>query len=300
MKPAAFDYLRAETISEVLSALAHPDTETKVLAGGQSLVTLMNLRLARPSRLVDIGSLDELDRVFDDVDGVVLGARVRHRTLESHRLIRERLPLVAAAAGHIGHVSIRNRGTLGGSLAHADPAGEPPLAMLVHDATVHVESAARGSRAIAAEDFFESVFTTTLEPDELLTWVSVPALTPGQGWGFVEYAPRHGDYAHAGAGCLVTLGSDGRVSGLRAGLMAVAARPVLVGSAQDVVGEQPSEDLWRKVAAHWVGDLDLAGDDPDHVRHLSAGALTEVLTAASRRASGHHSDHARNEAEHDR
>jgi aerobic carbon-monoxide dehydrogenase medium subunit len=300
MKPPAFDFLRAETVTDVLSALADPAAETKVIAGGQSLVTLMNLRLARPSRLVDIGALAELDRIFDDVDQVVLGARVRHRTLESHPVVRGRLPLVAAAAHHIGHVSIRNRGTLGGSLAHADPAAELPLAMVVHGATVHAESAARGSRAIAAADLFESVFTTTLESDELITWVSVPALVPHQGWGFVEYAPRHGDYAHAGAGCLVTLGADGRVADVRAGLMAVAATPVLVGAAQDVVGEQPSDELWSTVAAHWVRGLDPAGEDPEHVRHLSAEALTEVLAAASRRASGHRSDDAGTGVRHDR
>lgn len=285
MKPAAFDYLAARTVQEALDALAdNDDGQTKVIAGGQSLVTLMNLRLARPSRLVDIGALPELERIFDDVDQVVLGARVRHSELEAHPVVRERLPLVACAASHIGHVSIRNRGTLGGSLAHADPAAELPLAMLVLGATVQAESSVRGPRTIAAHELFESVFTTTLHPDELLTWVSVPALAARQGWGFVEYAPRHGDYAHAGAGCLLTLGHDGRVVDVRAGLMAVADRPVLVGALDDVAGEHPSGELWTLLATRWVEHLDLAADDPEHVRHLCAEALTEALGDAQRRA----------------
>ena len=284
MKPAAFDYIAADTVAEALNALADPATETKVLAGGQSLVTLMNLRLARPSRLVDIGALNELDRIFEDIEQVLIGAAVQHRTLESHPVIRARLPLIACAAGFIGHTAIRNRGTLGGSLAHADPAAELPLAMLVHGATVHVESAARGPRAIAAEDFFVSVFTTSLEPDELLTWVSVPASGHRQGWGFVEYAARRGDYADAGAGCLLTLDSQGRVASVRAGLLAATDRPTLVGDTDEVVGEQPRAELWASTAAHWVSGLDPSGDDPEYSRHLCAAALAEALTEASRRA----------------
>lgn len=286
MKPAAFEYLRAQSVQDVLDALSGNDEgETKVIAGGQSLVTLMNLRLARPARLVDIAELDELERIFDDLDQVVLGARVRHRTLEAHPVIRERLPLLAHAARHIGHVGIRNRGTLGGSLAHADPAAELPLAMVVHGATVRVESAARGVRTISADGLFESVFTTTIEPDELLTWVSVPALRPRQGWGFVEYAPRPGDYAEAGAGCLMTLAATGEIAHVRAGVMAVADRPLLVGAADDVIGITPDEDLWPRLGTRWASDLEPAGEDPDHIRHLCAEALTEVLGDAYRRAS---------------
>ncbi|WP_051579764.1 FAD binding domain-containing protein [Pseudonocardia acaciae] len=275
MKPARFDYHRARGVADVLGALADdPSGETKVLAGGQSLVTLMNLRLARPARLVDIGGLSELDRVFDDVDRVVLGALVRHRTLETDPLISTRLPLVAAAARHIGHVGIRNRGTVGGSLAHADPAAELPMAMVALGAVVHVESAARGRRPIPAERFFVSHFTTALAPDEIITWVEVPALRPGQGWGFVEYAPRHGDFATAGAGCVLTLDAGGRVSGIRAALLAAADRPLLVSVPDEVLGERPGERLWERLGRRW-------GRAP-----LGAEALAEALCAAHRRAVG--------------
>lgn len=285
MKPPRFDYRRAGSVADVLEELdSDPSGETKVLAGGQSLVTLMNLRLARPSRLVDIGGLDELARRFDDVDQVVLGSTLRHRLLETDPLIRRRLPLVAAAARHIGHVGIRNMGTLGGALAHADPAAELPMAMVALGADVYVESASRGRRRIPAERFFVSLFTTALRPDEIITWVGVPALGPLQGWGFVEYAPRHGDYAVAGAGCVLTLDVDGRIAGVRAALLAAADRPLLVGDPDDVMGELPDAGLWSRIGRHWAGRADPIGAEPEYVRALCGDALTEALGAAHRRA----------------
>ncbi|WP_219416775.1 FAD binding domain-containing protein [Pseudonocardia nigra] len=284
MKPPAFDYHRATSVSDVLDALADdPADDTKVLAGGQSLMTLMNLRLARPALLVDIGDLAELARTFDDIDDVVLGALVRHRTLEKDPRVAVRLPMIAEAARHIGHVGIRNRGTLGGALAHADPAGELPTVMVAAGATIHVESS-RGRREIPAEDFFVSVFTTQLEPDELITWVTVPAARPGQGWGFVEYAERHGDYALAGAACLVDLDDAGRVGGVRAALIAAADRPLLVSDPSDIVGDDPTDEAWARLARTWAQRAQPLGDDPDYVRELSADALTEALAAAHRRA----------------
>lgn len=182
MKPAPFQYLRPATVAEALEQLAsYPDA--KVMAGGQSLMALMNLRLARPGVIVDIGRLDELRRIFDDTEDLILGALVTHRTVETDPLIAARAPLLADAARYIGHVGIRNRGTIGGSVAHADPAAEMPLSTLVLDATFHVESATRGRRQVRAEDMFVSYFTSALEPDELITWVSIPAARYGQGWG---------------------------------------------------------------------------------------------------------------------
>ena len=285
MKPAAFDYLRAGSVAEVLDVLAESGDEgTKVLAGGQSLMALMNLRLARPSLLVDIGGLAELSRVFDDVDQVVLGALVRHRTVETDPLLGARIPLAAAAAPHIGHVGIRNRGTLGGTLAHADPAGELPMVMVTLGATVHVESAARGRRDIPAEEFFVSFYTSALEPDELVTWVSVPAIRHDQGWGFTEYAPRHGDFAIAGAGALLTLAPDGTVARVRAALLSAADRPLLVSDDADVAGRAPTAELWQAIAGHWGQRADPAGEDPDYVRALSKEALVEALDQAYHRA----------------
>ncbi|HET8594563.1 MAG TPA: FAD binding domain-containing protein [Intrasporangium sp.] len=297
MKPAPFHYLRACSVEEALDALAagrHEEgssgAHAKVLAGGQSLVALMNLRLARPDVLVDIGDLAELARTFEDVDSVILGALVRHRTLETNPMLRQRLPLVAAAASHIGHVAIRNRGTLGGSLSHADPAAELPLAMVVHEAVLHVDSKATGRRSIAADDFFESIFTTVMRPDELLTWVTVPSARPGQGWGFVEFAPRLGDYAQAGAACLLTVEPDGTVAAVRAGLMAAADRPLVVSEPGDVVGDIPTEDTWERLAAHWTRTLEPMTDDPAHTHHLCREALKQALVEAHRRARSNEED----------
>lgn len=281
MKPAPFHYLRPTTVAEALEQLAtYPDA--KVMAGGQSLMALMNLRLARPSVIVDIGRLDELRRIFDDTEDLILGALVTHRTVETDPLIAARTPLLADAARHIGHIGIRNRGTIGGSVAHADPAAEMPLSTLVLGATFHVESAARGRRQVRAEDMFVSYFTSALEPDELITWVSIPTARYGQGWGFVEYAHQHGDYGLAGAGAVIGLDADGRICSLRCAVLSAADRPLLfVGD--DVVGERPSTRLWKALARRWAASTDPSSDDPDYSRRLCETALAEALSEATRR-----------------
>ncbi|ANW63030.1 carbon-monoxide dehydrogenase medium subunit [Mycolicibacterium murale] len=279
MKPAEFAYHRPESVAEALFLLAElPDA--KLLAGGQSLLTLMNLRLARPAAVIDIGGLVELTRIFDDTDDLVLGAMVTHRTVETDPLIAARTPLLADAARYIGHIGIRNRGTIGGSLAHADPAAEMPLAALALGATCHVESAARGRRAVAAQDLFLSFYTNSLEPDEMLTWISLPAITPQQGWGFVEYAHQHGDYGMAGAGVMLTLGAAGRVEEVRAAVLNAADRPLLFTAG---VGEYPSAGLWEQLAADWAAQTEPSADDAAYARRLCAVALEEALTAAAGR-----------------
>lgn len=283
MKPAEFTYHRPGSVAEALDLLAtHPDA--KLLAGGQSLLTLMNLRLARPSALIDIGRLAELTRIFDDTDDLILGALVTHRTVEVDPLIGARAPLLADAARHIGHVGIRNRGTIGGSVAHADPAAEMPLATLVLDATFHVESAVSGRRQLGAEEMFVSFYTNGLEPHEMLTWISVPGIRPDQGWGFVEYAPQHGEYGLAGAGCLLTLRPDGTVASVRAAVLSAADRPLLFTAGQEVAGRPPLPALWRDLAQTWAATTEPAAEDADYVRRLCAEALTEALTAATGRA----------------
>ncbi|MBO0677206.1 FAD binding domain-containing protein [Mycolicibacterium sp. S2-37] len=282
MKPAEFTYHRARSVAEALDLLAtHPDA--KLLAGGQSLLTLMNLRLARPSVLIDIGRLTELTRIFDDLDDLVLGALVTHRTVEVDPLIAARTPLLADAARYIGHVGIRNRGTLGGSIAHADPAAELPLATLVLGATFHVESAVSGRRQVAAEDMFVSYYTNGLEPHEMLTWISVPALSTDQSWGFVEYAVQHGDYGLAGAGCLLTLRTDGTIESVRAAVLSAADRPLLF-LGDEAIGVRPSTRLWQDLAQAWAARTEPVADDAEYARRLCAEALAEALSEASRRA----------------
>lgn len=280
MKAAEFDYVRAESVAHALELLRdHP--EAKLLAGGQSLLTLMNLRLARPALIIDIGRLSELGRIFDDVDTLVLGTLVTHRTVETDPMIGARAPLLAAAAGYIGHVGIRNRGTLGGSLAHADPAAEMPLATLLLGATFHVESAVTGRRDVAAEDMFVSFYENALEPHEMLTWISVPTIGPDQGWGFVEYAHQHGDYGLAGAGAVLTTAPDGGVRSVRAAVLNAADRPLVFS---ETVADRPDRGLWEALAAAWAAQTEPAAEDVDYARRLCAAALVEAMVDAHGRA----------------
>ena len=272
MKASAFRYVCPPDVAGVLRAL-RDDPDAKIIAGGQSLVPMMNLRLARPGALIDIDRMDGLARIFEDVDSLIIGALVRHRRLERDPDVARRTPLLREVARHIGHVGIRNRGTLGGTLAHADPAAELPLAMVALAATVHVESLDRGRRTIPAVDFFDSLYTTALADDELVTWIRVPARRPRQGWGFAEFARRPGDFALAGAAALVTADARGRVTHARAALMSVADRPLLVG-------DTAAPD-WPTLADAWTADLPTT--DP-YVRHLSRVALTRALRDAYERA----------------
>ena len=284
MKPAPFDYHRPDSVLEALELLADEDRDVKVLAGGQSLLTLMNLRLARPDALVDVGRLRELDRVFEDEGRLVIGALTTHRTVETHRGVAAGTPLLAAAAREVAHVGIRHRGTLGGTLAHADPAAELPAALVCLGGTLHVESAARGRREIAAEEFFVSVFTSALQPDELVTWVSVPTLTQAQGWGFRELAHRPGDYALAGAAVTVRLDDAGLVAGVRGGLLSAADRTLAMTDDAAYRGGEPGPQLWHAVADDWAARAEPIGDDPEHARALCRTAVVEALADAHARA----------------
>ena len=267
MKPSAFRYVRPPDVAAALRAL-RDDPDAKVIAGGQSLVPMMNLRLARPDALIDIDRMDGLARVFEDVDSLIIGALVRHRRLERDPLVAARAPLLREAARHIGHVGIRNRGTLGGTLAHADPAAELPLVMVALGATVHVESLDRGRREIPAADFFASLYTTALAEDELVTWVRVPAMAPRQGWGFAEFSRRPGDFAMAGAAALITVTPTGRVTQARAALMGIADRPLLL---PDTTVDQPPDPPAGTTAVHPPPNLEAANPaGPTAGRHETA------------------------------
>lgn len=196
MKPAVFQYLRPQSLEEALSMLR--DHDAKVLAGGQSLIPLMNFRLSRPETIVDISHLNELASISAAEGTVRIGGLVRHQELHENPQIRELLPVLATAAGEVGHWAIRNRGTLGGSLSHADPAAELPAAMVALHATLVLESA-DGAREVPAEEFFLGFLTTDLQSDEIVTAVKVPVPADGVRYGFAEFARRPGDFALAGA-----------------------------------------------------------------------------------------------------
>ena len=221
---SGFAYVRARSAEEASSALRELGGEAKILAGGQSLLPLVNLGLAHPAALVDIGRAAGLGEVERESGSLRIGALVRHRTLETSPAVADAHPLLAAAVGHIGSPRVRNRGTLGGSLCHADPSAELPLAMSVLEAEYEVSDGG-GSRSVPATAFALSFFTTALEEGEILTHVRVPATTRETGWGFREMTRRAGDFAIVAAAALATC-RDGVVETIRLGLAGVADRPV--------------------------------------------------------------------------
>jgi CO/xanthine dehydrogenase FAD-binding subunit len=233
MKPAPFAYLAPRSLDEALGALAEGDADTRLLAGGQSLIPLLNLRLASPARLIDLGRVTELAYVTERDGGVAVGAMTRQRALERDDRITRDVPLLAEAIRWVGHPQIRNRGTLGGSIAHGDPAAELPAVAVCLGARVTLQSA-RGVRTVPASDLYLGYLATTLDPDEILTEVWLPAAPPSTGYAWLEFARRHGDYAIAGVGVGVTV-KDEAVSGARIVATGVGGTPVRAAAAEAIL-----------------------------------------------------------------
>jgi CO/xanthine dehydrogenase FAD-binding subunit len=242
MKPAPFEYDAPESVEEALDLLARHGEDAKVLAGGQSLVPLLNFRLARPERLVDVNRIGELEYVRESDGRLELGALTRTAALERSELVAQRWPLLREAVRYAGHPQIRSRGTVGGSVAHADPAAELPVVLTALDARFIVRSA-RGVRTLAPSEFFAGLLTTTLAPDELVVEIEVPPLPHGAGTAFVEYARVHGDFALAGAA--VTLSSTGAT----VVLLRAAPTPLRVAAAEQALVEGADEDAVQLAAA---------------------------------------------------
>src|SRR5262245_31237091 len=237
MKPAPFDIVMADSVEAALAALRRAGGDAKVIAGGQSLVPMLNFRLLRPSLLVDINAVPGLAAIDGDADALRIGALVRHRQLETSPVIAACFPVITEAMAHVAHLAIRNRGTIGGSLAHADPAAELPMLALLLDAELEIASAA-GRRRIAARDFFLGPLTVALEDSELVIGIRIAKLPPGTGWAFAEVARRSGDFALAAvAATLSVAGGVVRVARIAmAGVgdtpqRATAAEAMLAGGA---------------------------------------------------------------------
>jgi len=286
MKPAKFDYHDPTTLNEALSLLAEFGEQARPLAGGQSLVPLMNFRLIRPAHLIDLNGIEELSDLKADGDSLRIGAITRQRELERSTIIAERWPLLCEAASYIGHVQIRNRGTVGGSLAHAFPSAELPVAMVTLDASFALRSKA-DQRTARAEDFFLSYMTTTLELDELLTEISVPAPPAHSGWAYQEVSRRHGDFALAGAASLVALDANGAIQHAR--LTLTGTTPTRSHHAEEfLLGERPSDALFRDAAQRATENLEQDSDihaSAEYRRHACAVLARRALTRAAQRAS---------------
>jgi carbon-monoxide dehydrogenase medium subunit len=288
MKPAPFAYAAARSLDEAAALLARHGGGARILAGGQSLVPMLNFRLVEPAMLIDINRVAELDFVSPGPDGLRIGALVRHRLLETSPEVAAAFPVLAAAMTGLAHLAIRNRGTLGGSLAHADPAAELPLLALLLEARI-VAVSPEGRRTIAARDFFVGPLTTALGPGEILSEVELPALPPQSAWGYEKFARRHGDFAIAAAGVVVA--RDGaRCASARIALGGVgptperapAAETLLLGTAVDAGAIAAA----AQAAAAAVRPQDDLHASADYRRHLVEVLTRRALTRAIARAGG--------------
>jgi aerobic carbon-monoxide dehydrogenase medium subunit len=287
MKTPHFEYHAPHSVEEVLGLLAEHGDEAKVLAGGQSLVPLLAMRLARPTHLVDINEVEGLTGISERDGVVVFGALTREREAEGSELVSRHLPVMAAALPHIGHISIRNRGTVGGSVAHADALAELPAVARITGADMVLRSLT-DERVVSAEDFFQGHFTTALGDEELLTEVRVPKGPAGAGWAFEEVARRRGDFALVGAAAMVVFDGTGRVGEARLCLIGVADRPLRPSAAEAaLVGTEPSTEAFAAAAEEAVRDLrppsDIHGSD-EYRRQLARVTIRRSLVVAASRA----------------
>lgn len=283
MKPAPFAYHAPDSLEAALGLAARHGPDARWLAGGQSLVPAMNFRLVEPAVLLDLNRLSELDYVEETGEGGLrIGAMARQRRVERDPTVARLCPLLADVMPYIAHPQIRNRGTVGGSMVHADPAAELPVVAIAVDARFHLRSV-DDERSVAAADFFQGLFTVDLNPGEMLVEVEIPRWPAGAGWSFLEVARRHGDYALVGVAALLSLDGDGRCRRARLVYLNVGDRPVDAGkAAQQLEGERVSGEAIA-AAAHTAAAEEI---DPVADVHASVGYqrhLVRVLTARALR-----------------
>ena len=283
MIPAKFDYVRPGSVDEAIRALAEGGDDAKVIAGGQSLMPLLRLRLAYPDLLVDVGGLDELRGVRDSGDALVIGARTTHYQLVHDPLVAEYAGLLAEATSTVADPAVRHRGTLGGALAHGDPAGDLPAVILALEATLTARGP-NGEREITAADFFVDYLTTSLELDEILTAIRIPKLGPGWGYRYEKFHRTAQSWATVGVAALVRR-SNGSVAEARIGLTNMATVPVRATAAEQAAsGAEASQAALREAAAHADEGTEPPGDlhgAPDYRRHLARVLTGRALAAAA-------------------
>jgi aerobic carbon-monoxide dehydrogenase medium subunit len=283
MKLPPVEYEAPTTVAEAIGLLAEHFDEASVLAGGQSLIPLLALRLARPEILIDINGIAELSGVATADGRVTIGAGTREYVAEESGIVADAVPLLAAALPFIGHEAIRSRGTIGGSLAHADPAAELPAVARALDAEFVVRGPS-GERVIAAAQWFEGYLTTSRRPDELLVEVRFPAAKPGTGVSFLEVARRHGDFAMVGLATSLVL-SGGVISDARLALAGVSDVPIRAAAAEDLLtGERPSAELFDEAARRATGDIDPPADlhgSSEYRKTVAAAVVRRGLRAAA-------------------
>jgi carbon-monoxide dehydrogenase medium subunit len=282
--PAKFDYVRPGSVDEAIRALAEGGDDAKVIAGGQSLMPLLRLRLAYPELLVDVGGIDELRGVRDGGDALVIGARTTHYQLVHDPLVAEHAGLLAQATATVADPAVRHRGTLGGALAHGDPAGDLPAVILALDATM-VARGPNGERQITAAEFFVDYLTTSLEPDEILTAIRIPKLGPDWGYRYEKFHRTAQSWATVGVAALVRR-SNGSVAEARIGLTNMGTVPIRATAAEQAAsGAEASVAALREAAAVADEGTEPPGDlhgAPDYRRHLARVLTGRALAAAAR------------------
>ena len=277
MIPAAFDYVRAESADHAVSLLGEHGDEAKLLAGGHSLLPMMKLRLAVPSVLVDVGRLDDLRYVRDAGDHVAIGALTRHRDLETNEVLRTQVPLLAHAASHVGDPQVRHRGTLGGTLAHSDPASDLPAVLLALDATLVVTGPGGATREIAVTDFFTGYFESALADDEMLTEIRVPSAA-GLGWSFQKFNRRAQDWAIVGVAAVHGPGRTG------IGLVNMGSTPVRAAAAEAALADGASLTDAAAVADEGTEPTADLNASEEYRRHLARVLVRRALEEAGTRA----------------
>lgn len=283
MKPAAFDYIRPSTVEEAVSALAERDGDAKVLAGGQSLVPMLNFRIAAPGALVDINRIEGMRYLTFEGDRLRIGMLTRHLDLETDPEVADRIPLLPFVAKNIAHRAIRNRGTFVGSVCHNDPSAEWPLMCTLLDGEMVLQGPA-GARTVSAKEFFVGYLTTALEENELVREISLTVPDQSDGWGFHEFTRRKGDFAIASAAAVLRV-SDGRIESARLALGGVAASAYRDQETEKVlIGNAPSEELWKEAAASVSANAEPTSDlhaTADYRRHLAGEMAVRALRDAA-------------------
>lgn len=289
MKPAPFKYHNPTSTAEAVKLLSDYGYDAKILAGGQSLIPTMNFRLAQPAVLIDLNNVDELNYIKATSNGSLrIGAMTRHTQVENSPLIAERAPLLIEAMKHVAHPQIRTRGTLGGSIAHADPAAEMPTVCMALNAKFKLQNASK-ERWVSAEDFFISLFTTQLEPEDLLVEIEIPAMPANNGWAFQEVARRKGDFALVGVAALISLDKKSVCNSARISFISVTDGTTLaINAANALIGEKPTPEIIEKAAAI-AAEKDIAPGDDIHATaeyrtHLAKVLAQRTLTQAFERA----------------
>jgi CO/xanthine dehydrogenase FAD-binding subunit len=288
MKPPPFDYVVAESIEAAVAALARAGGDAKIIAGGQSLVPMLNFRLLKPSILVDINRIADLAYIQEHDDALAIGALTRHHQVETSPVIAKHFPVVSEAMRHVAHLAIRNRGTIGGSLSHADPAAELPMLALLLDGELQIVSST-GRRTVAVRDFLRGALTVDLAEDELLTEIRLPKLPPATGWGFAEVARRGGDFALAAVAATLTV-TDDTISDARIAMMGIGETARRASAAEALMrGRVPEPALLDAVIEAARASVEPNTDlhaSSDYRRHLVGVLARRTLTAAWQRAHG--------------